>query len=316
MPNTKKPKLELWIAIANLALTAVVGIAVAIYLQRAEQNFQAELQKKNEDFQRQLVQLQSEVSNDSQSARLNIVSFCDESGTMRTTFSCNGVHGFEIENYGQAVAENLRIAVYNYDLSGYWASAINDISQFHFSTPNLSFKLKSETTHTERLLTYIKGDNTIIFTIDKMPPNSKIMFYVYVDPDIPTKNISFIWELPVSYPSANKQIWESQNGYLLTSFFEDLVGTKIANFHGDVSCDNCQKIDGKIAFEIPSLIKVSSVTSEEPLLDGDTYTTKLLVTADYEIPQNVSAEIQKIPLRSLKLITFGTDIFGLTFGDK
>lgn len=226
--KSKKISIELWIAIGNLLLTAIVGIGIAIFLQAREQRFQAELQNKNEEFQKQII----EIQNQTQFAHIDI------SHQRRS-----GGHFIEIKNVGPAIAKNLKIAICIESLNPIWIEQITDISQFEFGKfTNPSFNLSREDTKSS--CNFAFGDDTnnaSILTIDLLPSNESIGLTVSLAKGIQLEEIqtsvnTFIL-IPTEIATKISPTEVKLDIYALTDALDDKF--TIATFKTAASCENC-----------------------------------------------------------------------------
>ena len=237
MPLSKKHKPETWLAIINIVLTAIIGIAVAIYLS-----------VRNEEFQKQFLELQR----NSAIAHLQIIN----DNEFHYEFAKDGV---TIRNNGMAAAKNVRVIICISEIgrawNDGWNQSIGDISniEIFFSNPSLIQSQEYTTVTCEDQLEGVKK-NAVLITINSLPANQTVDISV-----IPTKHATGESKLirqrafiiiPESFFVDNSKYGNPSSPefdpdklyYPIETALERFYRfdfTAIANFHTYVTCDNC-----------------------------------------------------------------------------
>jgi len=226
--HKRKLSLQTWISIGNLVLTAIVGIAVAVYLQQSEQTFQRELQNREEELQKQIITLQSQ----SEIAKVRI-----------TTASVYPLDGIEIENTGLTSAKNLRIVLCATSINNLWADFVSDMLMFDIATDNIALKFNKETTKTGCINVSGAQHDSIVITLESLPPNQPVIFKIYPPQSIPTEYVLTSQEAHIAVQK--DLIPEDYSMPFETNFYDPLfeyLNHKFytAYFLVDASCENCQ----------------------------------------------------------------------------
>jgi hypothetical protein len=247
---------ENWGTLANLTITIIVGIFVAIFLQHnnqqflaeqqvreqgfsvtqtaREQSFSATQQAMNAEFQRQLLSLQSDIQKKSELANLKFEVTC--SIHYFPYKDCND--SIYVENLGPASANDIRIVVYIDNVTTPWIGLITDSNQFKISSENPALVFK---TYTEKITPYfsypvLQGDNSTTITIEKLPPDSKAMFTLFYKREAVEDKV-YKTKLRLVYPTNKFSEWSKLDESIISTFaWRKFI---IASFIGSVTCDNC-----------------------------------------------------------------------------
>ncbi len=225
----KKSKSLNWersLNIANLVLTAVIGIFVALYLKSREENLAITLAQRNEEFQRQLIDIQAKA----EFAQLEVVEYC------LNVLTCNG--GFSIKNIGPAVAKNIKLVVFVNKIYSPWVDIVHNIESFEFKVdnPSLQININPVRVNTINGLDML-GNNAYEVSIDNLPPNSTGIFSIML------KNDNYVETTFIKTFSVKYLIDLGGPGHYIihrpmTKFLESKFS--VAHFLVNASCDNCQ----------------------------------------------------------------------------
>ncbi len=218
--NVNKISVEMWISIGNLLLTAIIGIAVAVYLNI-----------RNEEFQKQLVTLQ----NQTEIAKLDLEN------------AITNVDGFKIINQGPAIAKNIRAVVCLYNMHASWENAITDIDNFVVKTENISLNFSKQYTRTECGNSSILGNDSLVITLDALSPDQSATFSIGFSNDLPVEYLKVTRKAHLAidnllYPKNNSLSLEDYLANPVNNYLEETLADEsqpAITFLIDVSCDNC-----------------------------------------------------------------------------
>lgn len=289
----KKQKTINWeksLSIANLFLTAVIGIFVALYLKSRDENLALTLAQRNEEFQQQLIELNAKAG----LAQLEITEYCIN------VLTCNG--GFSIKNNGPATAKNVRLVVFVNRIYSPWIDIVHDVEEFEIKQddPSLRVKILAVKINTISGLD-MSGNNAFEVTIDNLPFNSTGTFSIAIKSDnyIETtydKTFSVKYLVDLGGPG-HYIIHRSMTKYLENKF-------PIAYFSVNASCDNCQGNSSG------TYISVSSVTNwNNTVLKQETINSLQYELFEIRINSLTPKGIQFDPLDDLTNLEYRSDDF-------
>lgn len=258
--GTKQPKrkvsTETAIAIANILLTIITGIVITIYLQNKSLTFQEQLQIRDQEFQKQLLELQKAEEVKSSMAYIQVSSLCQWGQ------QCSGAGGIQVTNLGAASAENLRIAIYIDRVNFFWEDQITSIDKFDFTTTNASLHFTTEITNTAFRPTVnypkqLEGDNTLIINIEKLPPDESIGFIFSPGSKLAIKQKTVTTSATITVPNNIASAWDK----FLFSHVEEYMSNygNIALLLYEMTCNNCEYSRKSDTFVVPSLIRLTGM---------------------------------------------------------
>jgi len=237
-----------WLSIANLFLTAIVGIGIALYLQT-----------RNEELQKQVVTLQTDLERRTEFANLKLA--C-------TSIDCTSSNGVEITNSGLAPAKNVRLTINIGWVYADWKNSVIDINQFDIVPRNLSLSLNIEDERLPIGNQDISGDNTKVITFEYLPPNSKTIIVLQPANSLPMYGAYNDQTFSLVIPSEYGSNWEQ---YDLASIVGNKVSylLQIANFHASISCANCEGDISELDFSYSTLenFAIKSIENAGPFVD-------------------------------------------------
>lgn len=252
----RKVSFETAIAIANILLTIITGIVITIYLQNKSLLFQEQLQVRDQEFQRQLLELQKAEEQKSSMAYIQVSSLC------LWGQQCSGAGGIQVTNSGAAPAENLRIAIYIDRVNSHWEEQITSIDKFDFTTTNASLPYTTEITNTayRPTLSYpkqLKGNNTLIINIEKLPPDESIGFIFSPGSKLTMEQKTVTTRATITAPGNIASAWDR----FLFSHMEEYMSKyeSISLLLYEMTCNNCEYSRKFDTFLIPSLIRLEGV---------------------------------------------------------
>lgn len=269
MPSKKKPKyavntlspssslsLDRWLAIANLILTGIVGIAIAIYLQYNNQKFSEEQQLNQQSFlaTQQAIQLEFQsnqsISNIIKNSYLGMLGNFD-------TYPIKDIEKhfrvlFDFSNRGPAIANNLNISVCIYSTGPMWESTRDSIEAFEITPIDSSMNYEKLITNRECNGKRPNGitNNTVLFSFKFLPPNQYIRISLR-PPEHPlgtevTDSTKVHALIPNSILSTNPNekiyIFSGRGSSDFTTAMDGYLSNKsaLATFYAEGSCDNCK----------------------------------------------------------------------------
>jgi hypothetical protein len=276
MPKlSRKSITENWMGIANLILTATIGIVVAIYLAY-----------RNENLQKQIVTLQSDIQRQADLANLELSSVCINPST------CAGA--IEIRNNGLATAKNIRLAVYIGSITDIWKSEIGDINQFTFATDKPSLKFKSQDIKINTLYSEgVDGNNAIEILFD-MPTKTQARFAFSLSDSVLTKNVKLERNTTLYFPAQKNLAWYFYVDKPLKRYLEKQAS--IVQLVANVSCDNCEGNTNEVGFIVTTLGEWG-YGSGDVIQSGETDTAQIPLWVNYLIPLSSSYVPPTTPLR-------------------
>lgn len=220
---SKKLSRETWLAIANLGLTAMIGIVMAIYLN-----------VRNEDFQKYLFDAQ----NQSKYANIELTVF---EPTIYGDTSLAGSIG--IKNNGPATAKNVRIGICINHVNDLWTNEITDINQFDFYFTDQSLKIQTEYTSTCISSLDEKEENDgVVFIIDTLSPDQSSALIINIGKQIQRKAVHSSRQTQILIP---RQIIPADSELPSYLHFKEPLSSYLTrayymiSFSAQSSCENC-----------------------------------------------------------------------------
>lgn len=262
-----------WLGIANLILTAIIGIGLAIFFKLRDESFQTNVMK-----------LQSEMDRQSKLAHIDLYESCFY------RYYCGG--SFTVVNSGPANANNLRITLTLTGVQQPWDRAIKNIDVFPITIDPPS--IQAEISRRKINLRYgddIDGNNTIDVVISTLPPNQQVELFVAYDENM----------IATTEQTANRDVFITTDSEMsdvtLQKLISDFLERKyeVALFDVNASCENCEG-------EIPTVNIYDSADSHWGISElistsenGKTiYQTKL--SSVYRVPSSTSGlSTTKVP---------------------
>lgn len=228
----KKLKVEVWLGISNLVITAIIGIGIAIFLSYRE-----------EQAQRQIVALQAEMERQASLAHLEVTTTC-----LYYT-SCDGA--IEITNVGPASAENVRVVIAFESIAEVWKPVIEDINSFAVRKfpPGLDIGMKDRTVDVLYDLQMVPGNNAVELSIASLPPDGKFQVLLTLTPREPVKEYEVSIPLTLYIDHSTPQVPSER---AIRQYLEERF--EIASFSATATCENCEGGPGRISFEVSSLL--------------------------------------------------------------
>lgn len=266
----EKVHVEVWVSIANLILTAIIGIGMAIFLKYRDEQIQKDAILLQAQVQKEIIAMQATLESDNNSAHLEISKDC-----LYWT-SCDGT--VTIKNTGPGDAKNVHVTINIDDISDDWREAVKDISVFKLKKFPPSLKINSNTTRVDTLYNFIEieGDNAFEISIDLLPKGGEFSILLSLNDTVPTKKASA--SRPVTFydtPDLGPLLLD-----VLDPFVESIF--PIASFAVDSTCENC---DGKSITAHFIMSSIYKTGSEKFNTDGDT--TMFNLTTIYLIPEDL-----------------------------
>lgn len=317
MPSKKKPNgtvniphptaplsIDRWLAVANLVLTGIVGIAIAIFLQFNNQRFTEEQQLNQQNFLATQQALQQDFQNKQSISNIVKYSSVGMIGNF-DTYVYSDIEKyfrvlFDFRNNGPAIANNLNISVCIYSTGPMWESTINSIEAFEITPVNSS--INYEKTVTNRVCSNKMPDgitnNTILFSFESIPPNQ------YIRISLKPPKYSFDREvtdstkvhaiIPNTLISTNQNekiyIFSSRGSSDFISAMDDYLTSKtaIARVDAEAFCDNCTvNIEHFFSTQSVSTASERKVVNFEVIQQGLFYTKiDFDLTTTYFLPEN------------------------------
>lgn len=289
----KKPKSLNWersLSIANLVLTAVIGIFVALYLKSRDESLALTLAQRNEEFQRQLIDIQAKA----EFAQLEITEYC------LNVLTCNG--GFSIKNVGPATAKNIKLVVFVNKVYSPWADIVHDIGSFELKVDNPSLQVNINPVRVSTINGLdMSGNNGYEVSIDNLPPNSTGIFSVVLQNDNYVE-VTFTKTFSVKYLIDLGGPGHYIIHHPMTKFLESKF--PVAYFLVNASCDNCQGNNSGV------YITVSSITNwNNSVLKQETINGLQLETFEIKIDTLTPRGIEFDPLDDFTNLEYRSDDF-------
>lgn len=278
------------LSIANLVLTAVIGILVALYLKSRDEDLALTLAQRNEEFQRQLIDIQTKA----EFAQLEVTEYC------LNILTCNG--GFSIKNIGPATAKNIKLVVFVNKVYSPWVGIVHDIDSFEIKVdnPSLQVNISSVGVSTINGLDML-GNNAYEVSIDNLPPNSMGTFSMalqddnYVETTL-TKTFSVKYLIDLGGPG-HYIIHRPMTRFLESKF-------PVAYFLVNASCDNCQGNSSGVYIIVSSLTNWSNRVLKQETING-----LQLETFEIEIDILTPRSIEFDPLDDITNLEYRSDDF-------
>ena len=235
--NNSESDISSRLAIANLILTAIVGIGVAIYINFRNEAVQKEIvllqAEAEERVQREILQLESEISRAENTPQITIKETC------LYYISCDG--SVAVSNNGLGQAKNVRIVVVLRQVAEEWQHIVQDIGQFNLLTLPASQRIDSREEEVDVLypMRNFKGNNAFIMDIPELPTNGGVDILIAHAPAYDQNSDLIRHEIKrtvtLNLPQSTETVYFSNALY---QYFESLYS--IAQFSVEVSCDNCE----------------------------------------------------------------------------
>ena len=240
-PSQSRKKLSVsnWLSIANLFLTVITGIVIALYLHASDQNFQLQLKQRDEEIQKQLIDLQNQ-------SKLALIQVDTEREFALRGF---GDVRISVRNNGPAVAKGMRLFICFDQIRYVWAPAINDIDQLSIRLMEASYQYGQQSIKSDCGFKRAGINNDAkLFTIDSLSPNQTITIVAGIpvqlinmqdNPEIREVQRETYIKIPRALIPQNPPL-----------FIEDYVETHVTKYLDeiftigsitltDVSCENC-----------------------------------------------------------------------------
>lgn len=258
-------KTENLIAIANLLLTAIIGIGIAIYLR-----------VRDERFQRNLLTLQAEINRQSNLAHLQVKPTC-----LYYT-SCAGA--IKIENTGPASAKNIKITIVLDEVDDEWLSAISDINSFKVKIFPPSFSPTITVKKVDVLYAFqdMRGDNAIDIELGTLPPNASIKVLLTANLETIPIN-SYEVEIPITVDFREWKTYVFYEGPI-RQYLENRFS--IANFSVTTFCENCEGASAPVRF-VDSALQGFSMKTDSMQRGQNFAEMQTTVNARYILPKGV-----------------------------
>ena len=216
--KTKKLSAEMKLGIANIILTVITGIILTIFF-----NF------RNENFQKELIYLQENVSQAASLANLEIYTTCWNFS------SCDGA--IRIVNNGLATAQNIQMVIVIDEVNKEWSQHIKDINIFSIDV--LPPSLISTTESTKKSVRFYSdtliGNNAYEINVGALPPDSyiDIILQMQYDGEMNTYNEK---RTAIVYADSISMDIGDELDYFISEEY------KIVSFTASALCDNCKQI--------------------------------------------------------------------------
>ena len=261
----KKFKAEIWLNIANLILTAIIGIAIAIFLKY-----------RDEQVQKDIIALQAEIEQQASLAHLEVATTC-----LYYT-SCDGA--IEIKNLGPASARNVKAVIALEVVDEAWEPLVDDISRFTVRKfpPSLDITMQTRTVDVLYDFQMVSGNNAVELSIDTLPPDSRFQVLLTFTPQGPVKEYEVSIPVTMYIDDGRAQMLSEAP---LRQYLEKRF--QVASFSGTTTCENCEGSPSKITFQVSVLqgwgLQTIDLQENEQGLEWQT-----LVRASYQMPEVVS----------------------------
>jgi hypothetical protein len=225
------------LAIANLILTAIVGIGVAIYINFRNETLQKELvllqAEAEERTQRELLRFESEISRAENTPQISIKDTC------LYYSSCDG--SVAVINDGLGQAKNVRIVIVLMQVAEEWQNTIQNIGQFNLLTLPASQKvdLNEEKVDVLYPISNLNGNNAFVLDIPELPANGGVDILIAHAASY-DQNSDLEWReirrrVTLNLPPSDEAVFFSN---ALRHYLESYYS--IARFSVEASCDNCE----------------------------------------------------------------------------
>jgi len=290
-------KTKLLLNIANLVLTAIVGIVVAVYINFRNEKLEISLLEMQANIDHQmlesqqinnesLLELQEQMKQKYEMAELEIEQLCHNG-------RCSG--DFKITNIGYAAAEDLTVSVHVSELYDPWKSTINSIDQFDVRILELSlnYSITSQLVNTGGSKE-ITGNTQSRIEIETLPPQSKVSVVISLNDDVPNQDGEncasplFYFTAPYFFPlqsiPVQNYIWQKYS---------------IAKLTVSATCDNCSGILSTSDYEVSALTDWGFLEAEYGESDEGYYSATGNFWFDYVYPlegENYSIEFPEFVL--------------------
>ena len=116
---------EIWLRVANIIVTAIIGIGVAIFLNHREEQLRLDLADRDKQLQKELIALKAEKEIQAGFAQLELG---------RAYWYYPNCAGVEVRNSGPAIARNIIADIYVYSIDELWKPWIDDTSKFEIKS--------------------------------------------------------------------------------------------------------------------------------------------------------------------------------------
>ena len=213
----RKTKIELWLGIVNIILTAIVGIGITVFL-----NY------RDEKVQEKLITIQAETARQANSANLQV--------STNYVFYNPFNQGFRIENLGPATAKNIIIVVVINDVEDEWSNVIDEIEKtsLEIYPPSLDVKLSSIKVDNLFKSNQMIGNNAFRLITDYLPVGEKLIVKLDLNSDLLVEKVTSTRMINIFYND-----WKAQTYFIdeIGHYFSNLY--RIAEFSVYVNCENC-----------------------------------------------------------------------------
>jgi hypothetical protein len=277
-------KSETKLGLANLLLTIITGIVITLYLNYSSQQLQIQLAKQQEQFQKELLQQQADITNKTALAQIQHKRSCATTNPCFTTI--------QIRNVGPAIAKNVRTVFLIQSRTSSWRGLLGDSERdlkVMVSPPSLQFSVATKRVEpisifpSSRLSNpNIPGKNVIEISVGNLPPETSFdVSLTYTDSvQIATFQSYITTTLDLGSTS------ESQSQHVVDSIMLDYLQSKYSMASVDVSssCENCTLSQDTYTFPLSSVsgwkYKSTNLISTENGLQWNSVTI-----VEYKIPK-------------------------------
>lgn len=302
--SRRESRLSNKIGIANLILTAIVGIGVTLYINYRDEVLQKELVylqgEVEEQTQRELLKLQSEIQEAESMAHLQVKDTCMYIGT------CSG--SVAVSNIGSAQAQDTRIVITLQDVSDEWDEVIQDINWFKVIKLPASLEIGSREDRVDVLYpnNRIVGNNALILTVSEMPPHSGVDMVIMLDEELrkglDVREVSVDRDVTVYLPRSDEEIYFR---IALQKYFENSYS--IARFSIESNCNNCTGGEVSDTAHVSALgtwgysFSPSTIEPTNPFI-GETWnlrmSAKIIIPKDSEFSPDLSPLFLQVSQRA------------------
>lgn len=269
-------RLSILLPILHLLVTIGGGI-VLVY---RGQQLELELAHRDEQMEKELVQLAAEVERRTSVAHLTASSICLD----RYPICDDAV---EIRNLGPAGARNLRTVITIARIAEPWNLVIDDIDMFTAKTFPAALEVTAATLSVDVLHPEqeVAGDNAIEITADILPPNAALETLLMLSPSVEVERFRVARRVRIYGGTPELPLFPHYYEVLAKYLKERF---SVATFRTGATCDNCEGIEDA-GFSVSTLGAWYYLTMD--YLEGPEGPEWVLeVTADYWMPSSSGHE--------------------------
>lgn len=231
--NTSKNLL----GIANLILTGIIGIAVALYVNSSNQQSQRDLLQIQAESAsnlaltqaasaKELAELQAELDRRAKMASLEL--------SMPCQYYSMCSEAIKIRNLGPATATNIKVVISISQIKDIWQNSINDISAFKVETFPPSRDVIIKETSADLIYPSIEGNNSYEVIISNLSPQSQFVIKLSLSETIPV-------DIKEVNRKASVKCSEAEVCLGTAPLWEYLFFTHpVSQFYVSADCDNCE----------------------------------------------------------------------------